>query len=373
MNKFILLNLAIGFLSLFNISQAQTQTILKEKDLNYFANRYSIKLENIKIPTRVKFTLPTIQAFDIAITDENFVPYSSQILKNPEKTSAEIFNNSPIIGDKKHLLDNDIKTATEFSLDEDLGQAFAEIKFIKAITSGKLELILDQNVALPYQISIKAVQNKEWKTLLAPKKITSSLIEFPETTANIWKIIFIHPQPLRIKEINFLEKNLKYSTEYVFLATPNTKYYIFTDAEKNLTFTSPFADFLGKDLNKIIPIKLNEVEKNPIFTAPDEDKDGIPNKIDNCLNIPNSDQKDSTGNGKGDACSDFDFDSILNYYDNCPNVLNSDQIDTDSDKIGDVCDNEDSRITKKWKWLPWISLSFVIIIISGIIYKTIKK
>lgn len=38
----------------------------------------------------------------------------------------------------------------------------------------------------------------------------------------------------------------------------------------------------------------------------DNDSDGAPNDTDNCINTPNTDQKDSNNNGTGDACEDTD-------------------------------------------------------------------
>ncbi len=70
----------------------------------------------------------------------------------------------------------------------------------------------------------------------------------------------------------------------------------------------------------------------PCPGPPDADKDGIPDKAfgalpaDNCINVPNPDQKDSDGDGVGDAC------------DNCPNAANADQKDADGDGKGDACD-----------------------------------
>ena len=62
------------------------------------------------------------------------------------------------------------------------------------------------------------------------------------------------------------------------------------------------------------------------FVANDNDGDGIPNAIDNCPSVPNSNQLDSDGDGRGDAC------------DNCPAVANPDQADLDGDGLGNACD-----------------------------------
>src|SRR5262249_14477696 len=79
----------------------------------------------------------------------------------------------------------------------------------------------------------------------------------------------------------------------------------------------------------------------PLDSAEDSDGDGIPDSIDNCPSISNPDQKDTDGNGVGDACNDAedrDGDEFADSLDNCPSVLNPDQTDRDHDGIGDVCD-----------------------------------
>lgn len=58
----------------------------------------------------------------------------------------------------------------------------------------------------------------------------------------------------------------------------------------------------------------------------DSDEDGIPDDMDNCPMLANSDQLDHDGDGHGDLC------------DRCPHLASAQDPDSDGDGLGDACD-----------------------------------
>ncbi len=85
----------------------------------------------------------------------------------------------------------------------------------------------------------------------------------------------------------------------------------------------------------------DDVHPNGIGDACDDpDNDNVFDDVDNCPDIANTDQKDDVHpNGVGDACDDPDNDNVFDDVDNCPDIANTDQVNSDSDKWGDACDN----------------------------------
>ncbi len=75
------------------------------------------------------------------------------------------------------------------------------------------------------------------------------------------------------------------------------------------------------------------------YSHDDTDADGVPDALDNCPEVSNTDQADMDGDDLGDACDpDKDGDGVNNNVDVCPAVSDPTQTDTDNDGVGDACE-----------------------------------
>lgn len=87
----------------------------------------------------------------------------------------------------------------------------------------------------------------------------------------------------------------------------------------------------------------NDMDNCPRHFNPAQyNNDGDPygNDCDNCPYVTNKFQSDNDKDGIGDACDkDVDGDGVLNSIDNCPKISNPLQLDSDGDTVGDECDN----------------------------------
>jgi len=367
----------IKTLSIFILALSFIPYVYADADLTVFETIYKPTMAELKKPTVVSVQLPAYERYGVAIIEEgNATPQPwLEIRKYEEKNKISVKDTSVIIGDKSALTDLDINTTAEFDIDHDNGMAFLELEGEKEFTSNSLELSLDSHVALPRTIALSALVNGQWKTIIAEKNLDSTYVTFPETTAKTWRIDFKHGQLLRFREIQMIDKegeSMK-GVEIRWLARPQLTYTIYTDAQ---TFpqikTAEAGTLQGKDL-EVISLALGDPIPNPTFMEPDDDNDGVPNLRDNCVSIKNTDQADIDSNGRGDACEDDDGDGLVNSIDNCPQHPNSSQIDTDADGLGDACDKEESRLTEKNPWLPWVAMSIAGLAVIAIVVQTIKK
>lgn len=377
MKYFITLIVFCSFLfSGFNVFAAEVDSDL---DLSPFRQFYEIEMSDFAVPTVVAVDLEDVQSYGVVVLEKE--SRSAQPWTNIREyaslgTNYEVVDSSSLIGEEDALVDGDFETSAEFDLDADEGHAFAIIEGEEAITSNSVQIFLDNFVALPHEVSVMVMENGEWRTILAKSKQYSTTYSFPEVTAKKWRIDFWHSQPLRLRELILLDKDdeiAAVSERIVWLARPGEEYLIYINAEAKFHIAVSERPDLLKDDEEIVLLQTGEKKENPGFIEPDVDEDGVADLRDNCVNIANRDQSDLDDNGLGDACEDHDRDGVINSKDNCPDHPNSRQLDTDEDGLGDVCDGEESRLTERLPWLPWVAMGIVVLLIAGIFVGTLKR
>jgi hypothetical protein len=342
---------------------------------------------SITVPTVIEVPLDKdeLHRFDFAVLDLDTNTFEPYFFKTETFANATPFfiniESGNYTGDLKYLFDNNNFTYVDFPLPSS-GQGKVQIVLISQspITSSRLNVYLDNNVELPETVEIRAFVNDKERIIVAERRMYQQSIDFLKTTSNKWIITFKFSQPLRITELKLMEDNaIQITNRFIrFLAQPNHHYYLYLDPDRPVyvltqeSVTQESGDLESAKNVFVLPFSPPSI-KNPAYAPSDVDSDGIIDVNDNCPFVANKDQKDLNKNGIGDACEDFDNDSIINAYDNCPNNPNRDQKDTDGDKIGDVCDPEESRLTEKYPWIPWLGIIFagaVVIILFVLTAKT---
>lgn len=336
----------------------------------------------INVPTVVEVPLGDefIERFDFAILDKttnSFEPHFFKQETSVSETPVSAVTN-PGINNEWFMVDGNVQTYSDFPLPENTqGHTQIILTSTKPIISSALTILLDNNVALPTSIQIRALVNGQNKIVLASKGMSQNTIRFPRTESNNWTVDLTFGQPLRISELRLIQENVtKTNSRFVrFLAQPEHTYRIYFDPDRqstppvgesgNLAFTS-----------EVLVVPSVSSKNNPNYIIADVESDGIPDIRDNCVSLANPDQKDVNNNGRGDACDDFDQDGLINAKDNCPNNPNREQQDADSDGIGDACDKEESRVTERHTWIPWIGIGFaalVLIVLLALTAKTLRN
>jgi len=112
------------------------------------------------------------------------------------------------------------------------------------------------------------------------------------------------------------------------------KYY---DASTDKCYENECETNLDCPLEQVCLVNQCEIDLNA-----DDDRDGVPNFVDNCSDDINPAQLDLDSDGIGDDCDDdVDDDGLLNSEDNCPELKGEDTSDLNADGQGDICDPDD--------------------------------
>lgn len=213
------------------------------------------------------------------------------------------------------------------------------------------------------------------KELVVNRPLSRGQVYFPLNRSGMYHIILDHTQPLRVSDISLIGVSALPTSRLYFLAQPGQSYEFYGDPERppgiqtqeppTANLTNAVAATLGISLQATSGGLGSTLQQNQLYQPADTDGDGVLNAQDNCPNVANPDQIDANSNGIGDACDDFDADGVLNSQDNCPNIPNRSQVDVDGDGVGDDCDLEESRLTEKYTWIPWVAFAFAGVVLLG--------
>lgn len=359
---FLAAALVVSFSSFALAAPEKAETT--EKKMASFRLFGDIAPAEIPVPTVVEIPLETLpfsraQTAIFDVTEHIFVPHET-IRKHQDATIPVQVVSSKSRGNDAALNDEDFETYVDFDLPEDgAGEAILTFTAEKPFAADSMWIGLADHVAMPENIEIRAEVDGTPRIVVAEKDgkgICPRCVIFPETVSSKWQMKLRYGQPLRISEIAFQQTNEQIlEVSLRFLAQPEHTYRIFRDADRSVAIAAGELGDLRTDRD-VLRLPSVALKQNVSYRESDLDEDGIVDSRDNCVFVSNADQEDIDGNLRGDACDDYDRDSIINSKDNCPSHPNAAQQDTDDDGIGDACDKEESRVTEKYSWLPWVAL-----------------
>jgi hypothetical protein len=347
-------------------------------DISAYRSIKSVSSPKIVVPTvvNIPFAENDLERLDFLVfdkTSKTFLPSLFMMTTGEQDLTIDVSGSGVVSAENISLLnDSNEETYYEFPVSGDsIGSAKITITSSKEMSTDSLYLLLDSYVALPKTISVVAEINAVEKVVLATQKVESQTINFPQTKFKKLIVSLTYGQPLRITEIRLGGANYAgRSYNLRFLAKANSEYEIYFNPDRRVLVSVGEAPNLS-DNRDVVKISAEETKLNPSYVQADVDKDGIPDSRDNCVSVSNANQVDINLNGRGDACDDFDKDGVLNSLDNCPSDPNSSQVDNDGDKIGDVCDPDESRVTEKYAWLPWLGIIGAFIVVIGLFTWTV--
>lgn len=283
---------------------------------------------------------------------------------------------SPKEATKMH--DGHLATYAQFPYESDWGEPEKRVDYIVKVysrvpvTFHQVELVLPPNVALPNLVAVRDAEKDQ--NVLAPVPMRSATIVFPPTQTRKLELTFFLTQPLRIAEIRARAE--EYPLEGVsvrFIARPNESYLVYLGAAVPVVTSYPQRPF-NLPVRQEIQVTSKNLMPNQLFRKEDSDHDGIPDSDDNCPSISNPKQEDTIpSDPRGDICEDWDSDGVINELDNCPSVHNPRQIDTDGDEVGDACDEEESRVSERYPWVPWVSFGIAAAVLAILFHLALRE
>ena len=350
----------------------------EDNPLSAFKSFKDVSEISIEVPTVVELPFDSDyierSIFAVYENETNTFQPSFYVVEGVSKEIPINIQTESSLGSVANLIDGKYDTSVEYDLPETY-RGTAEIKIVgsKPITSSSFTVSLDNHVALPTYIEIRTEDSERSSIVLAKTRMSGQKVSFLETTAKNWIITLDYTQPLRITEVHLAQKETQSFTKkgLRFLARPENTYRVYFNPDRSVPIKTGESSNLSDD-KEVLLISEEETVENDIYTKADVDKDGVADEIDNCVSIANPDQTDVNKNNRGDDCDDFDKDGVLNIKDNCIDHPNRNQADIDGDGIGDVCDKEESRITEKYTWLPWVGMGLVVFIILILFVFTLK-
>jgi Thrombospondin type 3 repeat len=243
-------------------------------------------------------------------------------------------------------------------------QVYFDLQSSDAFTTSQINFSFGRNVTPPDRVGVYALQEDGTQiTLLAPTTFLGNRVAFPTVTTRVLQVSLFYTQPLIIEEIAVVEEGqvVEVDQGVRFLAAAGQAYDIYLNPDRQLYINRGETPDLRTDTGVAL-LPSPPIVANQRYRPADMDADGVQDTLDNCLNIPNLDQRDEDGNGVGDECDDYDRDGVINSMDNCRDVPNERQRDEDADGIGDECDDSESRITEKYDWVLWVVMG-----VSGLV------
>jgi hypothetical protein len=333
--------------------------------------------QNVKFVQNLIVTQPTIVEIEnlsslgnYVVTDDTgkYVEQQSQTIRKSDVIlPTEALGCTTTCKNAVTLADGNIDTTFDFPL------------LSSGVQKGKIKIVYAKPLetdSIIFRTTNDSYVPTAFTLVIDGKRILNTMqggsARFPKMTAQSIEIDFEYTQPIRFTEVGVgFNKEEQVTNTVRFVYQPNVKYMLYLDSPLGReSIPLPAINLFAKE--KELEVKLEGIHKNPLYKDRDTDSDGVIDSIDNCPLQANADQKDSNGNGIGDVCDDYDYDGISTYRDNCPTVANPDQKDTDGDGIGDACDKEESRVTEKYPWMPWVVFIGVLGAVSAMGYEVIK-